>query len=213
MSRVDMDDAKRRYHAPRRAAQAAETRKRILDAVRARLAPDTWRSTTMAAIAADAGVSVQTVFAVFGSKAGILNALLDDLEETAGSAALAGTLRAASGPHEQLQRVVAFNRRLFEIGADLLDVAEGSRAADAEIAAHVAEGHRRRREAQRPLVASWAAEGALRPGLGDVEAGDLLWAMTSPELFRLLSGAGWTGDRYERHMVDLLTRVLFGTGR
>ena len=108
--------------------------------------------------------------------------------------------------------MVSFNRNLFDVGADLLDVAEGSRAADAELAAHVAEGHRRRREAQRPLVAAWATDGALRPGLSLGEAGDMLWAFTSPELFRLLAGAGWTGDRYERHLNEVLSTALFGPG-
>lgn len=203
-----MDDVKRRYHAPRRVAKAAETRRRILVAAQGRLAPDEWRSTTMSAIAADAGVSVQTVFAVFGSKAGILNALLDDLEATVGSEVLAERLRSATTPHDQLQRIVAFNRRLFELGADLLDVAEGSRAGDAELADHVAEGHRRRREAQRPVVAAWAARGELRPSLGTADAADLLWALTSPELFRLLARAGWSGNHYEQQILDLLTNAL-----
>jgi len=166
----------------------------------------------MAAIAADADVSVQTVFGVFGSKAGILNALLDDLEETAGSTTLADTLGTARTPRDQLERVVAFNRRLFEMGADLLDVAEGSRAGDADLAAHVAEGHRRRREAQRPLVAGWAARGALRPGLDAGGAADTLWALTSPELFRLLVRAGWSGGQYEQHLSELLAIGLLRGG-
>lgn len=203
-----MDDVKRRYHAPKREARAEATRQRILDAARGRLTGAGWAGATMTSIASDAGVAVQTLYAVFGSKGAILAALLDDLEVAARSAD-AGT--ATADPVTQLRRVVAFNRRLFELAGDLIDVAQGSRAVDADLAANVAEGHRRRREAQRPLVDAWARRGVLREGVSAAKALLTLWTMTSPEVHRLATSDGaLTGDRYEAWLGGVLVRELFG---
>ena len=67
------------------------------------------------------------------------------------------------------------------------------------MADHVQAGHERRRAAQRDLVRHWHRAGALREGLGPAEAGDVLWALTSPELYLLhVRGSGWSPARYER---------------
>jgi TetR/AcrR family transcriptional regulator, regulator of autoinduction and epiphytic fitness len=207
-----MGDVKRRYHAPQREAQAAATRRRILDAARRRLTGDGWTGATMTSIAADAGVAVQTVYAIFGSKGAILAALLDDVEVAAADADDVGD-DVSAGPVEQLRRVVAFNRRLFELGGMLIDVAQGSRAVDPDLSANVAEGHRRRREAQRPIVERWAARGALRAGLPAEDALSMLWTMTSPDVHRLMTADGnMTGDVYEAWLTGLLTRELLTGG-
>lgn len=211
-----MGDVKRRYHAPRRAAAAAATRRRILDAARRRLASSGWVGATMTSIAADAGVAVQTVYATFGTKGAILAALLDDLELAAsrggGGSGRAGRARVQpASPVEELRRVVAFNRRLFEVAGELIDVAEGSRAVDPDLSANVTEGHRRRRDAQRPIVEGWAAAGALRDGLSTEDALLSLWTMTSPDVHRLATvDGGRSGAAYESWLLGQLAWQLFG---
>jgi len=206
-----MKDVKRRYHAPQREARAAATRRRILDAARGRLTGAGWTGATMTSIASDAGVAVQTVYAVFGSKAAILAALLDELEVAARTPADGDAGASANDPPGELRRVVAFNRRLFELGGELIDVAQGSRAIDPDLSANVTEGHRRRREAQREIVERWARRGALRVGLSAPEALLTLWTMTSPDVHRLATvDGGITGEVYETWLVGMLTRQLFG---
>src|SRR5919202_772497 len=68
---------KRPYHAPRRAAAAAQTREAIVAAAKARFEAGGWVATTMAAVAADAGVSPKTIEATFGTKAKLLAAVVD----------------------------------------------------------------------------------------------------------------------------------------
>jgi AcrR family transcriptional regulator len=68
---------KRPYHAPRRTAAAAQTREAILAAAKARFEAGGWVATTMAAVAADAGVSPKTIEASFGTKAKLLAAVVD----------------------------------------------------------------------------------------------------------------------------------------
>src|SRR6266545_1560110 len=66
---------KRRYESPRRRAQAAETREQILDAARRLFEQQGYAGTTMAAIAAEAGVALKTVYLAFETKSGVLRAL------------------------------------------------------------------------------------------------------------------------------------------
>src|SRR5919205_3993084 len=68
---------KRPYHAPRRAAAAAQTREAIVAAAKTRFEAGGWVATTMAAVAADARVSAKTIEATFGTKAGLLAAVVD----------------------------------------------------------------------------------------------------------------------------------------
>ncbi|MGA9343746.1 MAG: helix-turn-helix domain-containing protein, partial [Nocardioidaceae bacterium] len=85
-----MEQVKRSYRSPRREAQAARTREAIVEVTRRLLAAGGLSDVTMDAIAAEAGVSVQTVYATYGSKAAILSALLDRLEAEALAARASG---------------------------------------------------------------------------------------------------------------------------
>ena len=204
-----MSDVKRSYRSPRREAQARETRERIVDAARRLWVKRGFASTTIEAIASEANVSVQTIYGTFGSKGAILIALLGQLEVAAGGDTLMADLRAASSAREQLAIVTRFNRRLFEGGTDMIAIALGSVAADPDVAAWTAEGDRRRREGQGHIVASWHAAGGLNPRLGESEAADVLYTLTSPEVYLLLVGTtGWTPDRYEDWIDDTLATLL-----
>lgn len=211
-----MAQVKRSYRSPRREAQAARTREAIVEAARRLLGADGMRATTMDTIAAEAGVSVQTVYAAFGSKAAILIALLDRLEADAdaGEETRSGP---AGSPHEQLTALVAFHRRLYERGADVIAVGLGSVATDPDLAAHVDTGHRRRRAGQVAVVNEWHRRGALRPGLSRREAADVLWALTSPDLYLLhVRGSGWAPSRYASWLRATLAGLLLrpdGTSR
>jgi AcrR family transcriptional regulator len=203
-----MTSVKRSYRSPRREAQARRTRERIIDAARHLWVERGFGATTMEAVAAEAGVAVQTVYGAFGSKGAILTALLGRLESEAGGETLMRELRVAT-PRRQLALVAAFNRRLFQGGADIIAIALGSTAVDAEVAAWAAEGDRRRREGQAHVVAGWHAAGALRPGTGPAEARDVLYTLTSPEVFLLLVKAGgWPPGRYESWLDRTLSTLL-----
>src|SRR5690349_12346119 len=66
---------RRRYDSPRRREQAAATRRQILEAARPLFERQGYAATTMAAIAAEAGVAGKTVYLAFDSKSGVLRAL------------------------------------------------------------------------------------------------------------------------------------------
>ena len=69
--------APRRYTSPKRQEQARATRRAIVEAARALFLARGYAGTTIDAVAGEAGVAVQTVYAAFGSKAQILKTVLD----------------------------------------------------------------------------------------------------------------------------------------
>jgi len=68
-------ETRRSYHSPRREAQAAATRREILDAAGRLFERQGYAATTMAAIAAEAGVSLKTVYVAFATKPRVLQGL------------------------------------------------------------------------------------------------------------------------------------------
>lgn len=206
-----MTDVKRRpYRSTRRRAQAADTRQRLLSAAADLFLESGFQATTIADIARRADVAPQTVYATFASKAGLLIALLDARTEQAGAADLRAGLAAAGDPRRQLALYVRFDRRLFEEAREIVEVGLGTRAADPEVNAWFAEGERRRRANQAPLVRSWHRSGALRPGLGEKRAADIVWALTGPAVYSLfVRDAGWPANQFERWLIATLEAQLF----
>ena len=80
MSDLSRGDAARTraYVSPRRAEQAKATRRAILDAARRLFLSNGYGTTSIRAIAEEAGVAVQTVYAVFGNKRQLVIELLED---------------------------------------------------------------------------------------------------------------------------------------
>src|SRR5919205_814453 len=111
-----MDPVKRRYHSPKRELQAQQTRDQIVVAARRLFARDGIARTTVEAIAREAGVSAQTVYASVGSKRAIVGALIDRMELEGGSEELRRELTSTGDPRDQLRAIVRFNRRVFEGG-------------------------------------------------------------------------------------------------
>src|SRR5215467_2384051 len=66
---------RRAYNSTRRREQAAGTRREILEAAQRLFERQGYASTTMAAIAAEAGVALKTVYVAFETKSGVLRAL------------------------------------------------------------------------------------------------------------------------------------------
>jgi AcrR family transcriptional regulator len=117
---------KRPYHAPRRAASAAQTREAILAAAKSRFEARGWVATTVAAIAADASVSPKTIEAAFGTKAALLAAVVDY------------AIRGDVDPTPMLARQAVQAERDAPDAATMLELHAGRSAAIASRSAHLA---------------------------------------------------------------------------
>jgi AcrR family transcriptional regulator len=206
---------KRTYDSSLRKQQAGQTRMRILDAAQGLFAERGYPTTTVEAIATTAGVAVDTVYAAFGSKRGILQALLNvrvggdeaelDLLARAGPQAV----QREPDQRAQLAAFVADVSGIIERARPVDDIIRGAAAVDADIATLRREAQAYRYRNMRELVSWLAAKGPLRDGLTEDDAAAIAWTMTSPEVHGLLRVArGWSPERYAAWLHESLARIL-----
>jgi TetR/AcrR family transcriptional regulator, regulator of autoinduction and epiphytic fitness len=201
---------KRPYVSSRRRAQALSTRTRLAASARRLFAERGYAATTIDAIARDAGLAVQTFYATYGSKRAVLFALLEQMDQAADVSGLVEHLRQAEGDwSRQVEMLVDFNVRLFAGSIDVLAVLRSAGAADPDLAAVGEAGDDRRRAGQAPIVREWAQAGGLRAGLDETLAADILWGLTSPELFELfVIRQHWQATRYAAWLRQAVQQLL-----
>ena len=207
----------RRYDSPRRRAQAEATRAEILAAAQRLLERDGYAATTMASVAAGAGVALKTVYLAFATKSGMLRALWNvllrgDAEDVPmGERPWFRDLLAEPDPGARLDRLARQSRAVKDRAGPLMVVIRDAAAADADVAALWDRIETQFRDLLGPLAQRLADEGALRPGLDAARAADLLWALNHPDLWRLLVRArGWSPGEYEDWLAGAFRRELLG---
>ncbi len=206
-------DVKRRpYRSERRREGAEQTRRQVLEAAGAVFRERGYDGASIAAIAAEARVSEETIYARFGSKRALLGELVqravrgDDpapVPEQEGPRALA----AAADQRGQLRLFTADIVPRLERAAPLVAIVAGASRSHPELAELLTRLHANRLENLRTLVAALAANGPLR--LPEDEAVETVWALTSPELHQLLTRErGWSRRRYRDWLAESLARLL-----
>jgi AcrR family transcriptional regulator len=199
----------RPYNSPRRREQAAATRAVILEAAQRLFERDGYSATTMAAVAAEAGVAVKTVYVAFETKSGLLRALWNQLlrgdEGDAPVAEREWYREAVEEPDPERQlRLNARNSRAAKTRiAAVLDVIRTGATADPDIEKLWARIQTEFHANQRVIVESLDAKKALRRGLGVARATDILWTLNHPDVWQLLvRQRGWSAEEYERWFGD-----------
>jgi AcrR family transcriptional regulator len=202
------------YRSRRRQENAEETRRRIMESARKLFVENGYGDTKIEAIAREAGVAAQTVYAGFGSKRGILFELLDDMAVDADLAGLDAELAKERGnPRRQLRARLRFNIRFYAANIELIDLARTVSGVEQDLGAMWAEGEGRRYRAEAAQMAQWEKEGALAPEVSVPEAIDIWWALSSPDVFRLfVVERRWNRERFEAWLADRLELALFGPG-
>jgi AcrR family transcriptional regulator len=205
----------RSYDSSRRQEQARETRAAVLAAARQLFIADGYAATTMGAVAAAAGVSVETVYKAFGNKPGLVKAVFD-------VAVVGDDEPVPLVQREFIQRNMAEpdpRRKLLDYGEHYGRVA--ARACpvqllvrDAAVSDAGAAEVWERLQAERLTGMTMFAEhldagGHLRAGVSADEARDVLWAHNSVELWDLLvNHRGWTNERLGRWIGRQLVAAL-----
>ena len=199
----------------RRARRAAETRLRIIEAAGTLFAERGYSGTTIDAVAAEADVAVETVYARFKNKRNLLAAYLDvaivgDAEEVPLlDRDEVQQLRQTSDQREQVRRLAHLARTVLQRTATAHAVLNSAAAVDPEAAALADEDARRRRVTVRAYIDIVADAGPLRAGLSREDATDTCLVLASPDAYAHLTVArGWTSARYERWLATNLT-LLF----
>src|SRR5947209_14014619 len=203
------EEEKRPYHSQVRQRQAEETRRRILVAARSLFESRGYAVTTLEAIAELAEVSPKTVTAVFGSKRVLLAEVINPEAFSTPVQQLLEELRATEDPSRRLSLVAQITRQAYEPLASSLELLRTAGAVAPELADVSRQIEGRRRQNQARLIASLREQGALRPGLSFEEATDVLWALTSYDLYRMLvMEQRWPPERYETWLAQLLIEHL-----
>lgn len=209
------EGARRRYHSPVREQQAEQTRARILAAAREKFRSAGYAASTLEAIASGAQVSAKTVEAAYGSKRGILAALVDPLASAGPPRELVDKIRSADDPAARVRLVAELSRRVYQDWTPEFELLRGAVAVAPEIGAVARQIEGRRRDNQSRLVAYLAERGALRAGLTPEEALAVIWALSSYDIYRsLVDGLGWPPERYQAWLAGILiTSVMADRSR
>ena len=208
---------RRRYDSPHRREQAAGTRRKIIAAAQPLFLAHGYAGTTMAAIAREASVVVETVYRSFGSKVALFGAVVE--------AALAGGVERAELPVEERPAIAAIIAEtdparqvalyaatqpgIHRRAGPLLRAVRDAASLDSEVARVWSELEAQRYAGQARMAGLLASRGALRDGLGVETATDLIWTLTSLAVHDLLVvERAWTPEEYERWLTEALTRDL-----
>jgi AcrR family transcriptional regulator len=211
------DDVKRPYDSPQRREQATATRMRIVQAARTLLLQRGYASTTMADVAAAAGVAVQTVYsAIGGGKAALASQVWDitlagDAEQVPMSARPPfQAILDDPDPHGKLQRYAHVSREIYDrLGPVARVLRAGAAAGDADLQQLVETTEQQRLTGTALLARHLDELGALRPGLSVEAAGHRLWALNAPELADGLTlRCGWSLDELEDWMADSMAHAV-----
>ncbi len=192
-----------------RAERAEVTRRRIADAARRLFASGGYGATTLRGIAEEAGVAVQTVYAVYGSKAGILRTLRDAaVAQPEAGAAYAAALEAtsAAGSLDLLARSI---RLRWELAGDIVTILGVAAMTDSAISGEIDVALKARRRGVTAFAEGLAARFDL--AVEPARAAAVLLALTMPEVHAELVGVhGWSEDAYEAWLGAAIRRELLG---
>jgi AcrR family transcriptional regulator len=204
----------RPYHAPRRAEQAARTRRSILDAARELFTVHGYAATSIAEIAQHAGVAIDTIYATIGRKPDVMRELVEsaisgtDYPVPAEERDYVRRTIAAATAREKFvtyaEGVVAIHQRLAPTFLALHDAA----ASDPDCAALRKQISERRATNMRRFAADLRSTGEIRADLTDDQVADIIWTMNAAEYFGLLHQRGWTPERIGAWLSDAWTRLL-----
>ena len=208
---------RRRYDSTRRQAQAAQTRMDVLRSSLDSFLERGYTGTTMAAVAAAAGVAVETIYRAFGSKAALFKAVVE--------AAIAGGAARAEVPVERRPAIRAIieetdARRVLELHAatqpgihgragPLYRVLMEAAASDPELAEVWNQLETQRLTGMRRLARQLKDRGDIKPEISVEEAGDILWTVNSGAVYELLVvQRGWSVERYRDWIASTNAQAL-----
>jgi AcrR family transcriptional regulator len=204
---------RRRYDASNRRAQAQRNREAILDAAQRQFLDGGYAVTTIAAVAAEAGVSVETIYKAFGGKAGLVRAIYE--RGLAGGEPIPAFQRSdamregETDPKTIMRNWGVLASQVGSVVSPIVRLVRAAAASDPDMAALLAAANDIREQRARHHARFLKQRGYLREGLTVTEATDILWTCTSVEFYDLLvTQRGWSLPRFARFIGEYLITAL-----
>jgi AcrR family transcriptional regulator len=204
---------KRTYDLRRRREQASRSRDRTIAAAERQFLRDGYANTTIAAIADDAGVSVDTIYKSFGGKAGLIRAIRT--RALLGEGAVPAEQRSDAlhtgehDPRQIIRRWGVLTTEVAPLAAPILLLVRDAAATDPELRSLLEELDADRLRRMTDNARRLHEAGHLRKGLTVARAAEVLWTYSSPELYDLLVlRRGMSLDNYGRFVEEAISNAV-----
>lgn len=203
------NEKKRSYISETRETQAAQTRSAILKAAKKLFQTEGFDRATIHQLAKAAEVSMPTIYAIFKSKSGVLQSLMDEALPSEKFAALVGDSKQKKSPKKRLGNTAKLARQIYDAERELMDILRGASVVAPEFKELEQEREKRRYERQGDYVKMLLQQKYLAKGLTLKKARDILWSLTGRDIYRMLViERKWTSDQYEKWLAKLLIESL-----
>ena len=196
-------------------ARTRLARRAVVDAARTLFLERGYVATTIEAISEHSDVPSATLYRLFSSKLGILKALLDtsiagdDQPLAVQERPDVASLFTEPDPHKLLAGLAGVTTAINQRTNDVYRVLTSAAGSDPAAAELLSEIRQQRDQGQGQIARSLSRAHALKPGLRERDAADLIHALMSPEVYCLLVGdRGWTPERYQQWLATTLTQQL-----
>lgn len=207
-----MQEKKRSYNSDTRDAQAAQTRSHILKAAKKLFQTEGFDRVTIHKLAEASEVSMPTIYAIFKSKRGVLQSLIDDSLPPEQFAALVEDSMQEKFPKKRLSITAKLARQIYDAEKGQMDILRGASVVAPEFKELEQERESRRYKRQGEYVKTMMKEKSLAKGLTLQKARDILWAFTGRDLYRMLViERSWTSNEYEKWLAQILVKSLLDT--
>lgn len=200
---------KRIYSSETRDAKALQTRFQILKAAKQLFQKNGFDRVTIGMLAMNAGVSMPTIYAVFKSKRGVLQSLIDDALPVEQFTELVDGSMNEQSPRKRLSITAKLSRQIYDAERELMDILREASVVAPEFKELEQEREQRRYERQGEYVKKLMRDKALVKGLTLQKAHDILWSLTGRDMYRMLVvERNWTSDEYEKWLGQVLVESL-----
>lgn len=203
------------YDNSQRQETARTTRAHIVEAAKESFLRRGFGGTTIRQVAADAGVSQETIYKTFGGKAALLKSVYDvSLVGDQDGIPLAGrpeaiAVRDAQSPAAAAMAYAQLAQLISSRIDPLLRVLLGAHDTDKALAEFARTTEKERRVGSSFYVRRWKDNGWLRDDITVNHAVDAVWALNSPQPRWLLLDHGWSDKQYTRWLADLIRAAIF----
>jgi len=207
--------ARRPYRSPTRAAAAARTRSQIVEAARRLFLERGFTDTTISAIAEQAGVAPESVYSIYRTKAGLLDAVVrgavlrdDEPEDTLERSWVKHLLRLPD-PRARIAGFARHTAQTTELTSPIYAIIAAADTGNNELDELQRNLMEMRFGGQREIMIALVRREQLRAGLTAEQAADTFSALASPELHHLLTiKRGWSQRRYAQWLEQTVIAAL-----
>lgn len=202
-------EKKRIYNSETRDANASQTRSQILKAAKKLFQNKGFDRVTIGMLAKAAEVSMPTIYAVFKSKRGVLQALIDEALPPEQFAELVDGSMNEQSPRKRLNITAKLSRQIYDAERGLMDILRGASVVAPEFKELEQKREQRRYERQGEYVKKLMKDRALVKGLTIQKARDILWTLTGRDMYRMLViERAWSSAAYEKWLGKALVESL-----